>query len=98
MLGVIFKLYFIGRFDRTSVAIYVAMGWLAVIAIGPMLAALPRGGIACIVAGGMAYTLGALVYLWRDLPHNHAIWHLIVMLGSAFHFAAVYWFVLPVKA
>jgi len=98
VLGVIFKLYFIGRFDRTSVAIYVAMGWLAVIAAGPMLDVLPRGGLVCIVAGGVAYTLGALVYLWRSLPHNHAIWHLIVMLGSAFHFAAVYWYVLPMSA
>lgn len=97
VLGVIFKLYFIHRFDKSSVAVYIAMGWLAVIAAGPMLSALPTGGIACIVAGGLAYTAGAGVYLWRSLPHNHAIWHLFVMTGSAFHFWAVYAYVLPAK-
>lgn len=95
VLGVIFKLYFIHRFDKSSVAIYIAMGWLAIIAARPIVMALPAGGIACIVAGGLAYTGGAGVYLWRSLPHNHAIWHMLVMAGSAFHFAAVYWYVLP---
>ncbi len=93
--GVIFKLFFTGRFDRLSVALYLAMGWLVVIFAKPVMAAVPSGGLVLLAAGGLAYSLGALFYLWRSLRFNHAIWHLFVIAGSLLQFLAVLLYVIP---
>ncbi|MDX9722244.1 MAG: hemolysin III family protein [Myxococcota bacterium] len=74
---------------------YIAMGWVIVIAIEPLIEALPTGGLYFLVAGGLAYTLGAVFYAWRSLPYHHAIWHLFVMAGSGLHFGAVFFYVIP---
>jgi hemolysin III len=87
--GTIFKLFFTGRFPRLSTTIYVAMGWLAVVAAGPMLHRLPPSTLAWMVAGGLTYTAGTVFYHNRRIPYAHAIWHLFVIGGSACHFAAV---------
>jgi hemolysin III len=89
VLGVIFKLFFTGRFPRLSTMMYVAMGWLIVIAFGPMVEELSTATIAWLLAGGVAYTLGTLFYHRDSLPYSHAIWHLFVLAGSSFHFVAV---------
>jgi hemolysin III len=89
VLGVIFKLFFTGRFPRLSTMMYVAMGWLIVIAFGPMVQELSTATIAWLLAGGVAYTLGTLFYHRESLPYAHAIWHLFVLAGSSFHFVAV---------
>jgi hemolysin III len=70
------------------VTLYLAMGWCAVVAAKPLLAALPPGGIALLVAGGLSYSLGVVFYVWHR-PYHHAIWHAFVLAGSAFHYAAV---------
>jgi len=93
--GTVFKLFFTGRFPRLSTATYVGMGWLAVIAIGPMVHRLPAATLAWIVAGGVTYTAGTVFYHSRRIPYAHAIWHLFVIGGSACHFAAVFTQVLP---
>lgn len=93
--GVIFKLFFTGRFDKLSLVLYLAMGWLVVAFAKPVLAAVPLDGLLWLAAGGLAYTVGALFYAWRSLPWNHTIWHLFVMLGSVLQFLAVLWFVIP---
>ena len=87
--GIVFKLFFTGRFTLASTLVYVAMGWLIVVAAGPLRAALPGPTIAWIVAGGLAYTAGIAFYLNRRLRFAHAIWHLFVLAGSVCHFAAV---------
>lgn len=87
--GVIFKLYFTGRFKGLSTAIYLAMGWLVVIALDPLMRALPGSAFAWLMAGGVAYTAGTLFYMSRRLPYAHAIWHAFVIAGSVCHFAAV---------
>ncbi|HEX8384944.1 MAG TPA: hemolysin III family protein, partial [Rubricoccaceae bacterium] len=87
--GVVFKLFFTGRFTLASTLVYVAMGWLIVVAAGPMRAALPGATIGWIVAGGLAYTAGTVFYLNRRLRFAHAIWHVFVLAGSVCHFAAV---------
>ena len=87
--GIVFKLFFTGRFNLASTLIYLAMGWLIVVAAGPLRAALPGSTIAWIVAGGLAYTAGTVFYLNRRLRFAHAIWHLFVLAGSVCHFAAV---------
>jgi len=74
---------------------YIGMGWIAIIAIKPLLDALAPGGLAFMLAGGLAYTLGSIFYAWKKLPYHHAIWHLFVMAGSAFHFFAVLFYVIP---
>ena len=78
-----------------STAIYIVMGWLAVIAFGPLIRALPVGAIALIIAGGVCYTGGVVFFVWQKLKFNHAIFHLFVLLGSFCHFITVYSYVLP---
>ncbi len=77
------------RLPRLSTVIYVAMGWLIVVAIRPLIAHLPRPGLEWLVAGGVAYTAGAAFYAWKRLPYHHAVWHLFVLAGSCCHCVAV---------
>jgi hemolysin III len=97
VLGIIFKAFFVNRFKIVSTVAYVLMGWLIIFAIKPLFQALPEAGIAWLVAGGLAYTLGTIFYIWKGLPFNHAVWHLFVLAGSTCHFIAVLFYVLPVK-
>jgi hemolysin III len=90
VIGVVFKLFYTGRFKRTSTAIYIAMGWLVIVAVGPLSQALPAWTVAFLIAGGVAYTVGAPFYLSRKSPYAHAIWHAFVLGGSVLHFIAVY--------
>jgi hemolysin III len=87
--GVVFKLFFTGRFKGISTAIYIGMGWMAVLAIKPFLRQIPLETLGWLLAGGLAYTLGTVFYLSRRIPFSHAIWHGFVLLGSACHFVAV---------
>jgi hemolysin III len=89
VMGIIFKLFFTGRFKRLSTLIYVAMGWLVLVAIGPLVDALPGWTLAWLVAGGIAYTAGTFFYHRPGLRYAHAIWHLFVLAGSVMHFTAV---------
>lgn len=95
LLGVGYKIFFCGRHPSFSLALYLLMGWLVLVIIKPLLAHLPLGGFAWLLAGGLAYTVGAGFYLWKSLRHHHAIWHLFVMAGSTCHFFAVMLYVLP---
>lgn len=88
-LGVVFKLFTTGRLRRLSTAIYVAMGWLVMLAIKPVYAALDAWTFGWLVAGGVVYTAGTFFYHRPSVPHSHAIWHLFVIGGSACHFVAV---------
>ncbi|HEU0013804.1 MAG TPA: hemolysin III family protein [Longimicrobium sp.] len=87
--GVVFKLFFTGRFPRLSTAIYIGMGWMVVIAIVPMLDRLSGATLAWLVAGGLAYTAGTAFYHNHRIPYAHAVWHLFVLAGSVCHYAAV---------
>jgi hemolysin III len=94
LAGVVIKLVLPGRKDHwISTALYVVMGWLAVIAIGPLVRALPSAGVAWLVAGGLSYTFGVVFLLWTKLRYHHAIWHLFVLGGSACHVAAIWLYV-----
>ena len=88
LAGIVFKLFFTGRFKRASTLVYVLMGWLVVVATGPLREALPGTTLAWLVGGGLAYTVGTLFYLSRR-PFAHAVWHGFVLAGSVCHFAAV---------
>lgn len=93
--GVTLKFWLAGRFRLISTLIYLAMGWLVMVAIKPLVAALPAGGLQLLFAGGLCYTGGAAFYLWKRLPFHHAIWHLWVLGGSACHWTAVFFYVVP---
>ena len=93
--GVTAKLFLTGRYDRLSTALYLAMGWLVVVAAVPMARAFAPATLAWLVAGGVAYTAGTAFYLSRRIPYAHAVWHAFVLAGSACHFAAVTTHVLP---
>lgn len=87
--GVVFKLFFTGRFKLVSTLIYVGMGWLVLVAIVPMTRALDAWALGWLFAGGVAYTAGTIFYLSRRIRYAHSIWHGFVLGGSACHFLAV---------
>lgn len=87
--GVVFKLFFTGRFKLVSTLIYIAMGWMVMIAIVPMTRALDAWALGWLFAGGIAYTAGTFFYMSRRIRYAHAIWHSFVIGGSTCHFLAV---------
>jgi hemolysin III len=93
LTGIILKLFFTGKYRLLSTLMYVFMGWLILFAIGPLVDRLPSAGLNWLVAGGLAYTLGAALYSVKRIRFNHAIFHLFVLLGSSCHFLAVYFYV-----
>lgn len=94
-VGIVFKIFTTGRFEKLSLAIYLGMGWCALVAVKPLLAALPAGGLWLLLAGGLSYSFGVIFYLWERLPYHHAIWHGFVLAGSVLHYFAVLLYVLP---
>ena len=87
--GVVFKLFFTGRYPRVSTALYIAMGWLIVIAAGPLLRHLDTATVIWLAAGGIAYTAGTAFFHAERIPYAHAVWHGFVIAGSACHAVAV---------
>ena len=94
-IGIVLKLFFTGRFNLISTLMYVFMGWVMVFAIKPLIAAFPGEGIIWLFAGGVSYTLGAAFYAIKKMPFGHAVFHFFVLAGSACHFVAVYFYILP---
>lgn len=92
--GVILKLFYTGRFNILSTLMYVFMGWIIMFAITPLVNNLSAEGIFWLIAGGVAYTTGAVIYSVGKIPFNHAIFHMFVLLGSFCHFVSVYWYIL----
>lgn len=95
LAGITLKLFFTGRYRLLSTFMYVLMGWLIVFAIKPVMDSLPSKGLLWVLAGGLCYTLGAVLYSIEKLKFNHAIFHMFVLLGSFCHFVAVFFYVLP---
>jgi hemolysin III len=93
--GIILRLVLRERLHWLFVSLYLAMGWIVVVAIQPLLERLETGGLVLLAAGGIAYTGGIVFYLWDRLPYNHAIWHGFCLLGSALHVGAVLFYVIP---
>ena len=91
--GITIKLLHRLRHPLVSTGLYLAMGWVALVAIGPLLERLPAAGFGWLVAGGVSYTLGAIVFLLDNrIRYAHFIWHLFVLGGSACHFFAALWY------
>ena len=97
-LGIVFQVSMLRRWPVLQVLLYIGMGWVVLVAAKPLVAAIPVGGLALLGAGGLAYTGGVAFYAWRRLPYHHAIWHLFVLAGSALHFFAILFYVVPVSS
>jgi hemolysin III len=95
IIGITLKLFYTGKYDLFSTAMYILMGWLIIFVIKPLINNLPADGLKWLFAGGISYTLGALVYSIRKIKFNHAIFHLFVLFGSFCHFVAVFKYLLP---
>lgn len=88
-LGILVKVVLPGRYDRLSILAYVLLGWVGIIAIGPVTAALPALSLWLLVAGGVTYVAGVGFHVWERLRFQNAIWHLFVAVAAGLHFAAV---------
>lgn len=92
VIGIIVKQFFVHRFKRTSLLVYISMGWLVIFVFQPVMDYLTIKGVLVLLAGGLSYTIGTYFYQNRNIPYNHAIWHVFVMVGSLFMFLAIYYF------
>lgn len=95
LVGVALKFWLAGRFNLLSTLVYLGMGWIVLIALRPMLEAVPPGGLWLLLAGGLCYTGGTIFYLWKRLPYHHAVWHLFVLAGSICHWVSIYGYLVP---
>ena len=89
ILGIIFKVFFTGRFKVLSTLLYIGMGWIIIFAYVPLKQSLNEIGMDWLIAGGVTYTLGTIFYLAKKYRYTHAIWHLFVLMGSICHFIAI---------
>ena len=87
---IILKFFFTGRYDKLSTAMYILMGWQIILAIKPLVNAFSINGLKFLFAGGVFYTVGALLYSTKKITYNHAIFHVFVLLGSTSHFICIY--------
>jgi len=90
LVGIIFKVFFVHRFNGLSTGVYLAMGWMALLVLRPLYLAVPLNVFVYIIVGGLCFSLGVIFYLIKKLPYSHSIWHVFVMGGSAFHFIGIY--------
>lgn len=93
IIGIVFKQFFVHRFKKVSLLVYIGMGWLILFAYKPLVAYISFDGFMVLLLGGILYTAGTYFYKNKNIPYNHAIWHLFVMAGSATMFVAVYLFI-----
>lgn len=95
LFGIIFKVFFTGRFTILSTILYVAMGWLIIFSGQSLMKSLNFNGLIWLISGGISYTIGAVLYSINKIKFNHAIFHVFVLLGTLCHFIAVYFYVIP---
>ena len=88
-VGIVLKLWQPRRIETISVALYLGLGWIGLIALGPFRGALETSTLALLAAGGIVYSLGVVFHLWRGLPYHDAIWHGFVLVAAGIHYLAV---------
>lgn len=93
-IGTVFKLIFIHRFQKVSLIAYLVMGWLALLVIDDMQTHLSTPALQYLIAGGIAYTVGALFYALKRVRYTHAIWHVFVLIGAGLQFLSIYLYVI----
>lgn len=93
--GIVFKALFRDRYLAVSTAVYVAMGWMVLLAGARLVATVAPHGLAWLVGGGVLYTAGVVFFAWERQRYAHAVWHGFVLAGSACHFCSVLWYAAP---
>lgn len=93
LTGVILKLFFTGKFDKLSTALYLLMGWQVIFFIKPLTNNLPEKGLFFLILGGVFYTIGAILYSIKKIKYNHAIFHVFVLFGSFSHFVTIFYYI-----
>jgi len=91
ILGIVLNVFFVHKFKKLSLVFYLFMGWSILFGIKPLLGFLPINAVALLVLGGLSYTFGIVFYLFKNIPFNHAIWHIFVLCGSISHFFAMFY-------
>ena len=92
MLGIILKLFFTGRFDKLSTAMYLLMGWQIVFVFKTLMENIAPEGLDLLISGGIFYSVGAVFYSIKKIKYNHAIFHVFVVMGSLCHFFTVFYY------
>lgn len=93
VLGIIFKAFFTGKFKFFSTLLYLFMGWMVVFSWGELKANINETSLIFLILGGLFYSFGTIFYMWKICKFNHMIWHIFVILGSVFHFLAVFFLI-----
>lgn len=93
VIGTTLKIIYGNKFRKVSTALYLAMGWVVVVAAKPLIASTEPAGLVLLLIGGLLFSFGVIFYKWKSLPYNHAIWHIFVLAGTICHFFAVLFFV-----
>ena len=94
LVGTVFKVFFTGKFEKFSLFLYLAMGWLIVIDFSSILNILSFNGLILLIISGFFYSFGTIFYSLQKMKYSHAIWHLFVMAGSASHYFLVLLYVI----
>ncbi len=90
ILGIVYKIFFINKFELASTLSYLAMGWLTIFVWNQLVQQIPPQGLGLLIAGGLSYSVGVIFFIWEKMPYNHAVWHLFVLGGSFCHFFAMF--------
>lgn len=98
IIGITLKLFFTGKYGFISTVAYIGMGWLGVFGLQSIIANLPIEAVVWLIAGGVSYTFGAILYGIKAIKYNHAIFHIFVLLGSFCHFMSVFMYILPYRS
>tara|TARA_B100000780_G_scaffold237836_1_gene179061 strand:+ start:1202 stop:1825 length:624 start_codon:yes stop_codon:yes gene_type:complete len=94
LIGTFFKIFYTGKYEKFSLFLYLAMGWLIVFKINTLIELISLNGLALIMASGLLYTFGTFFYSSKTIKYSHAIWHLFVLGGSTTHFLFVLFFII----
>lgn len=94
LIGTFFKIFYTGKYEKFSLFLYLAMGWLIVFKINTLIELISLNGLALIIASGLLYTFGTFFYSSKTIKYSHAIWHLFVLGGSTTHFLFVLFFII----
>lgn len=95
IIGTVLKVFLAGKYKWLSVSIYILLGWCVLLAIEPVVKGLAMSGLILLGGGGIAYSIGALIYLKKGIKYSHAVWHLYVLAGSIMHFFSIFFYVIP---
>ena len=94
LTGTVFKIFFTGKFDKLSLALYLAMGWLVVLDFNSVFNSLELNGLLLLILSGLLYSFGTIFYSLEKMKYSHAIWHLFVLGGSISHYFLVLFYII----